>query len=161
MSKRPVNVVLSILFGIVVVATTAAILFPIYAASRGVSRDSGCLSHVKQLGLTLLMYEADTGAMPFRDHWMDAAAGAPTSIRVCPFVEDEELQGFGYAFNSTLARKPLPTKDPETVPMVYDSINYGPNASDPFISLPNPGRHRGRNSIVYADGHSRSVTPRR
>lgn len=43
--------------------------------------------------------------------------------------------------------------------MIYDSINYGRNASDPKTSLPKPGRHKGVNVIAFADGHARAVKP--
>jgi prepilin-type processing-associated H-X9-DG protein len=41
--------------------------------------------------------------------------------------------------------------------MQYDSTNLIRSASDAESSLPNPGRHAGRNNVSYADGHARSV----
>ena len=62
---------------------------------------------------------------------------------------------------STIGMKPLDGKPWEqTAPMIYDSINYARNASDPLLSLPNPGRHEGYNVIGYADGHAKHVAPK-
>lgn len=79
-------------------------------------------------------------------------------VERCPAVLEAKIQGYGYAFNSLLGRRMIePNTQLESLPMLYDSINYARNASDPFGSLPNPGRHRGYNAIAYADGHARAI----
>jgi prepilin-type processing-associated H-X9-DG protein len=34
------------------------------------------------------------------------------------------------------------------------------NAHDPLTSLPRPGRHGGRDNILYCDGHIEAVAPK-
>lgn len=48
-------------------------------------------------------------------------------------------------------------------PLLFDSINLARNASDPFVSLPNPPRRHTEgqppaNYIAYADTHAKAVT---
>ena len=72
-----------------------------------------------------------------------------------PALRKEEEKGpYAYAFNGALSLAKTPPK-PETVPMVYDSVVPLRNASDLFESLPYPGRHKGRDMVVYADGHAK------
>lgn len=135
------------------------ILIPLEAGHR--PRPGGsCISNLKQLALATFMYEADENLTPPRDVWMDAIVPYHKNpyIEKCSILLKKKQQGYGYAFNSLLEKKLLSkVKDPETEPMIYDSINYGRNASDPKTSLPNPGRHGEKNVIAYADGHAASV----
>lgn len=149
-------------------ALIAAILYPFVAQHRGHGRIL-CLSNVKQLALGVLMYAEDhDNRMPDRDSWMDAAQPylyggrkeADYPLEHCPAIKDQthDPSLYGYAFNSPLSRAWVEKMaSSEQVPMLYDSINLARNASDPFASLPVPGRHEGRNYIAFADGHAKSL----
>ena len=50
---------IELLVVIAIIAILAAILFPVFARAREKARQTSCLSNVKQLGLTLMMYVAD------------------------------------------------------------------------------------------------------
>lgn len=145
-----------------IVGFLGAIIFPVVAcACSKASPGRGCLAQVKQIGLAHLIYAADhNDRLPHRDVWMDAVAPYIRDVKV--FV-DPEVTGHaqhGYAFDSRLSEKFVEkVKAPEQQPLVFDSINLGRNASDPFTSLPNPGRHRGKNSVVYLDGHAKKIDP--
>ena len=82
-------------------------------------------------------------------------------IERCPtFVKDKEVPKnlYGYAMNQAMSgAKPPP--NPDTVPLIFESVNLARNASGTLDSLPNPGRHDGKNSIGYADGHAKAVDP--
>ncbi|MBC8064002.1 MAG: hypothetical protein H7Y17_04175 [Chlorobia bacterium] len=118
-----------------------------------------CLSNSKQIALSLIIYAADYDErLPDRDAWMDLATPYTKNQEI--FVDPEiRVKGqHGYAFDSRLSRKKTDQfQSPATQSMIYDSINLARNASDPFASLPNPGRHKGRNSIGYLDGHVKRV----
>jgi hypothetical protein len=43
--------------------------------------------------------------------------------------------------------------NPAIVPLTYDSTLEARNSSDPFISLPNPGRHFRGDNMSLVDGH--------
>ena len=139
-----------------ITAIVAAILFPVFAQSKGRKRVT-CLSHVKQLAAGLLMYASDSDdRLPDRDAWMDAESAyvKPTAVFRCPQAKGP----YGYAFNAFLDRASLARfPDPKAVPTVYDSVNPIRNASDAFASLPLPGRHDGFNTVAYLDGHARRV----
>jgi prepilin-type processing-associated H-X9-DG protein len=117
---------------------------------------SRCLSNVKQQAVGILIYEGDfDDRYPRGDRWMDATKEylKAEDARHCPLVPKGS---YGYAFNSSLSLAKTP-KDPEKVAIVYDSSNPIRNASDPVTSLPNPGRHDGKDHIAYADGHAKAV----
>lgn len=105
------------------------------------------------------MYAEDWD-LPPRENWMDA---------ITPYTKNHvmehcsEVRGpaeYGYAYNSQLSGlDETKIADPGKLPMIYDSTNLARNASDPVASLPKPGRHEGRNSISYADGHARAAKP--
>lgn len=64
-----------------------------------------------------------------------------------------DTKAFGYAFNGKLSRAMFPDiKSPATLPFIYDSSNLRENANDAFASLPSPGRHDGKNNVLFADG---------
>jgi len=139
------------------------LLMPVFACGcKSASPAIGCMSNVKRQGTALLMYLEDTGdRYPNRDYWMDALR---------PYVKDEhvfhartgepeiEKHRYGYAFNGALSLG-KPPAHPEKMVVIYDSLNPARNASDLVTSLPNPGRHKGKNHISYADGHVKAVSP--
>jgi prepilin-type processing-associated H-X9-DG protein len=147
---------LGLLIGAALLYFIADILICPYCNRKDSSRATACLSNTKQQVTALLIYasEHDERFAP-RDYWMGAIA---------PYVHDRDVfhhagpppRGLGYAFNAALSDAKAPPK-PETVPITYDSVNLARNASDLFASLPHPGRHGGKNSIAYADGHARRV----
>ncbi len=144
-----------------IVGLFGAVFFPVVAcACSKASAGRGCLSQVKQIGMAHLMYAADhNDRLPHRDLWMDAVA--PYVKNKETLLVDPEVKGHGQhgdAFDSRLSERVIEeVKDPEHQPLVFDSINLGKNASDPSTSLPNPGRHEGKNSIVYLDGHAKRI----
>lgn len=159
--RRRTRLILNWALGICCVGLFVGIVFPVVA---GDPRRPGpdCISNVKQLGFGVIMYGGDhDDRAPLRDSWMDGVRpfvrGGDTLI--CPLVEENEsLEGYGYAFNSLLDAVDLAALvKPEDTPLIYDSINFARNASDPLLSLPMPGRHKGNNTIGYADGHANAV----
>ena len=86
----------------------------------------------------------------------------------CPIVSSGHDTKFGYAYNDAVAGKRLNLKgkslktlpNAATTPLLYDSTNLNKNAHDAFSSLPKPGRHSGRNNILYLDGNVAPVVPK-
>ena len=124
--------------------------------SRHSAMATACLSNLKQQASGLLQYADDHDErLTARDAWMDGVA--PYVKQEGVFHDPELPKGsYGYAFNAALSSA-KPPKDPEKVPMVYDSVNPIRNASDRVTSLPKPGRHGGKNTMGYADGHMKRV----
>lgn len=123
-----------------------------------------CASVIKQQLLTMQMYTSD-----FDDHYPLAyswySATFPyrkTNDLGCPVVRAIHPGQTGYAYDSRLHG--LPAKKvvkPEAQPMIYDSTSLAADSSDPYTSLPIPGRHDGTNSVGYADGHMHAVPDKR
>jgi len=84
---------IELLVGIAIIAILAAILFPVFARAREKARQTSCLSNVKQLGLTLMMYVSDY------DEMFPAAydyASTPTSsrfwyVQAQPYVKNMQI----------------------------------------------------------------------
>lgn len=140
-------------------ALVAFVIRDLVAVVKGARESSRCLarlSSIKGLSYGLLQYAADEdGRLPPRDAWMDASQPRlPHDLG--PRCADAPKGAVGYAFNGGLSRAKT-TELSDTVPLVYDSVNPIRNASDPFASLPSPGRHEGKDNVAYADGHTGSV----
>jgi prepilin-type processing-associated H-X9-DG protein len=127
-----------------------------------------CLSNLKQQNIAMLQYAEDfDGRLPRRSNWMDAtdsflrrySTAEFDWTRHCPLVQREikrDRSLFGFAFNSRIEGKEVKElSDMERTPLIFESSNLSRNASDPVLTLPNPGRHGGKNCIGYADGHAK------
>ncbi len=146
-----------VLLWITVGAISLIVITPALVTKDVPQRHPFCLSNVKQLAIGLVMYESDEDRLPFRDGWMDGIVPYEKmeGLFHCPDV----AKGFyGYSFNGKLDRMPLAKfPSPETMPMVYDSVNLARNASDLYTSLPPLGRHTSTNSVGFGDGHAKAL----
>lgn len=125
--------------------------------------DKDCPDNLKSLYFAIEKYAESNGALPLADKWMD---NEEITSRVqkdewfhCPAVSNRHDANFGYAFNDAVAGKMLDGKKlsempgAATTPLLYDSSTLSKSAHDAFKSLPRPGRHGGKNSVLYCDGH--------
>ena len=142
-------------------------LFPVFRDANRATTTKHCMANIKVLSQASSMYAEDHEGLMERDKWMDALVPYLEHHEVlhCPVVKEESKEDprlYGYAFNSDLSLvDPKGVANPAKVPFLYDSLNLARNTSDPFLSLPNPGRHpggeHGRNVVAYLDGHVRAV----
>jgi hypothetical protein len=137
------------------------IFFPVLVPARENGNGRGSrLLQVKQLGLGIQMYSSDHHDLaPRRDEWMDGILPYVKSRRffIRPDAKGLGLQGFGYAFYSPLESKSLYLLGEDgKLPLVYESMNFAWNASDPFISYWR-SKERPYFCIVHADGSGRAV----
>ena len=131
-----------------------------------------CPENLKGLYNAFTQYAELNDSLPPADKWeenMDFTSRVPQDTWLhCPVVSNGHDDKFGYAYNTALGGKklnlngkPLSTfPDAAKTPLLYDSTNLGKNAQDPSASLPKPGRHGGRNNILYLDGHVEAVAPK-
>jgi prepilin-type processing-associated H-X9-DG protein len=136
-------------------------LVPVFEARERNGRPY-CLSNLKQIALSALMYSQDyhERLMP-RERWMDSAMPyiKNESVFRCPEAVESDPIAFGYAFNGRFSMARMDRiASPASVPLFYDSENLSRNAFDHFSSLTRPGRHNGRNNIAFADGHAKPFT---
>lgn len=126
-------------------------------------KNKTCPENLKQLYNAVMLY-ADSwdNALPPAEIWMSAIReNVPKDEWLhCPEVAGEGGEQYGYAMNATLgSKRVLDIKDAAKTPLFYDSTDVKMDAHDFVNSLPKPGRHGGRNNILYLDGHIESVPP--
>jgi len=134
-------------------------LVPVIGAARDKVRQRVCMSNLHRIGLASLQYAADyDNQLPVASEWTD---------QVTPYLpEDREHKNrfgcpaapkyqYGFAMNGAVSEKQA-TDLASATPLLYDSITNRRNASDrvPLASLPERGRHRKGNDILYTDGHT-------
>jgi len=142
------------------VVAAAAFLFPIFAKAKSGSYRNRCYSNLFQVAQTISLYANDSdGVLPSADRWMDAL----DRYTKWPNFQLHDPEGvkagdYGYAFRDKASALNLSKVDNlKGYPVVFDSILMQRNAHSELGTLPHPGRHRGRDSIVYLDGHAKSL----
>jgi prepilin-type processing-associated H-X9-DG protein len=129
-----------------------------------------CPENLKSLYIAFSMYTQDWDALPPSAGWMDnqdlVSKVQKNEWLHCPAVSNRRDEKFGYAYNASLAERKLNGKplnemaDAAKTPLLYDSTLLAKGAQDAFATLPKPGRHGGRNNILYCDGHVEAVEPK-
>lgn len=133
-------------------------------------KNKACPENLKSLYIAFQLYAQDWDALPPAPNWLDND-DLTSKVRQnewlhCPAVSNRTDEKYGYAYNDSVATKPLNHKELKaqpnaaTTPLVYDSMNLAKNAHDAFASLPKPGRHSGRNNVLYLDGHVEAAAPK-
>ena len=144
-------------FALLLLIVIAALLPFTACGCKVASRAASCIVNVRQQATGMALYAGDhDGRFTPHEAWMDGVA---------PYVKAESVfhdidvprGAYGYAFDRALSQAKAP-KRPESAPMLYDSTDLRRNASDLVASLPEPGRHRGRNVVAYADGHAKALS---
>lgn len=133
--------------------------------------NSDCLGNMRQLSEAMKMYMESADAYPPSGQWMDelaryVKAGDMEESEAwkrfhCPAVSDGTGDSFGYAMNGALSSKlrPLQKNKKEwdaakSTMVLFDATDLSKNANgNPKKLLPAPGRHSGKNNILFGDGH--------
>jgi hypothetical protein len=145
---------------LVFVGLVAAMVFmPVYACACG-SPSTACISTVKQLTTSQLIYAADFDEkMPPSPTWIDSTTKYVRNEEAFhhpkPMNSDDFARlRYGYAFNKSMGGvdSDLVTEPAKDI-ILFDSVNDVRNANDLLLSLPKPGRHHNRNTFGFMDGH--------
>jgi prepilin-type processing-associated H-X9-DG protein len=132
-------------------------------------KNKDCPENLRSLYIAFSMYTQDWDALPPAANWLENE-DLTSKVRQdewlhCPAVSNRHDDKYGYAYNESVAGRALNHKplkempDAGKTPLVYDSTKLNKNAHDAVTSLPKPGRHSGRNNILYCDGHVEAVAP--
>jgi len=171
MRRSRAMTLIEVLFVIAVIATLAAILFPVFARARECARKHSCLSNLVNIGLALQMYAEDHAGRfpPIED---DLSPLVPRYLRewrvfICPSSNREDLP-MGAPANPKLY-KPPPAGGPPggtTPPSPKQpkrelTINYYYRAGHRLYEAPSPillsdqsPIHLDHANVIYADGHA-------
>lgn len=126
-------------------------------------KNKTCSENLSELWKAALNYaEGHDQKLPPAEKWLDEIKPYVTKDEWlhCPVIAKSGGAKFGYAMNPELSGKnPDSVTDKAKTALFYDSTDTAGNAHAGLESLPKPGRHGGRNNIVYLDGHVEAVAP--
>ena len=91
-SRRPAFTLIELLVVIAIIAILAAILFPVFAQAREKARQTACLSNLKQISISLTMYQSDFDSMYPPSQLPPSGANIvswPTMIQ--PYIKNEQV----------------------------------------------------------------------
>ena len=97
--------------------------------------------------------------MPLAAQWGDVIQAYARNEEILKDVEGVPNGTFGRAYRKS-ASGLLTTsiKKPEGFLLLFDSTLLARNAVSGPETLPHPGRHEGKDTVGYLDGHARAVT---
>jgi len=153
--------------GAIVVSVACFIFLMPIGSPKEASKRTACLSNVKQMSLAALAYANDhDDKLPLAVNWMDSTPMYVGRGNYAPseterVYHDVTFSGdqYGYAFRLQASSKEISSiKTPSSFALIFDSKLMQRNAGSGLETLPSPGRHQGRNSVGYLDGHAKSVT---
>jgi len=181
MLRRKGFTLIELLVVIAIIAILAAILFPVFARARSKARQTACLSNMKELALSVLMYTSDhDGVLPMANYWSDPWTGwievtepyvKNQEIYKCPAVP-QQYPGIGYnvhlgSDSQWLHISPVSVEQvdfPAELIMVGDSPNGSKWAFFAPSHWPTAGqrnlyciqaRHNGGPNAAFLDGHAK------
>jgi len=161
-TKAPADVpiILSrVLLGLAIPLFLTALIIPIFAKAKYYSGPA-CISNVRQIAGGFGMYAADNDdALPNSAHWMDSIqTGGWKGERG---LHDEQALGtkvYGYAMRDSASELRISKVDaPDRFIIDFDSNLLGRSAHSDLSTMPQPGRHHGRDNMGFLDGHSKSA----
>jgi len=141
-SRRRGFTLIELLVVIAIIAILAAILFPVFAKAREKARTTSCLSNIKQLSLSYLMYGSDYDNMCCnvwqgwpRTQWMEVIYPYVKNLQVynCPNSDQTFMLGLSI--------------DDDTPGDADRTVAYGLNTSYGSNGATGPGRGPALNSF--------------
>ena len=131
-------------------ASAALVIALTHAPPNAADLKSDCMQNMKAIAMALRMYEADHGAIPPAEHWMQSLGTYVDDPAVwnAPFTGKP-----GYALNAAIAgrRSDSFAEHPANIIAVFES-DRGTNAAGGAELLPRQPRHHGGNIVAYLDG---------
>ncbi len=142
----------------------------VHAKPAGPDTSLDCKKSLAEIYKGFQHYAEVNDALPAAAKWIDEE-DLRSHVQAdewfhCPTVSTRKDDKYGYAFNDAVAGRKLNGKpldkmpDAAKTPLVFDSSALAKNVHDPLTSLPKPGRHGGKNNILYCDGHIEAEAPK-
>jgi len=183
MLRRKGFTLIELLVVIAIIAILAAILFPVFARARSKAKQTACLSNMKELALSVLMYTSDhDGVLPLVWYasspswtgWIDVTEPYVKNqdIYKCPAVF-QQYPGIGYNVHLGLhTPSPSPVSE-EEVEFPAEVIVVGDSAQGSRYGFFRPlhwaaewqrnsyciqARHNGGPNAAFVDGHAKWIS---
>jgi prepilin-type N-terminal cleavage/methylation domain-containing protein/prepilin-type processing-associated H-X9-DG protein len=129
MMARKGFTLIELLVVIAIIAILAAILFPVFAKAREKARQTSCLSNLKQIGTSVMMYTQDYDEM-YPISYQDVTSGAGSEAQI-PMTWPNRLMP--YIKNSQVYKCPSDSRPPNVdfvgcrpIPQSYCwNLNFG------------------------------------
>lgn len=141
--------------GVMAVGALGLLVCPCVCGGNFATPKKGCLSNLKQLSQSLLVYAAANDDLaPFQE-WMTCLVPGTTGENVgsCPLVVKDDKQ-YGYAMNAEIIGSKLSTLDPTTVAM-FDTDALGASVIANLAARAN--RHGLGGNVGRVDGSAKFV----
>lgn len=139
-----------------IIAILAGLLLPALARAKGKAQAINCVSNLKQIGLSALIYAGDhNDALPLAANWCDTLQPVLGSAKVLHCNADSSGQRSSYGYNIRLSGKKDGEVNPRTV--MFFEIDGGWNVSGGPELLQKLPRHRQTVNIAFADGSVQQV----
>lgn len=156
------GICLSGIFLIVGSAIIAAIMLPALTGAREQARTVACMSHMKQLSMSTLMYANENkDKLPDAANWCDTVkqnVGNSEKVFQCPTRSGQRC---AYVFNRNLSGKRLDSiQNADRTVLIFEGTG-GWNASGTATDLPGKPPHSRGYNIVFVDGHAETVSKER
>jgi len=133
-------------------------LQPMMGQARDKARQAACTSNVKQLGLALVMYEADHDNVLPGEDWAKELFPylKNAAIYKCPSRPETQV---AYAFNEKLIGANIEDiPNPARVVVLFESDLGGESPVGNAADIPDEGFHDGGVVLGYADSHAKWTT---
>ncbi len=142
----------------------AAIMFPYFTFYHDHGPGpSHTISNLKQIALANLIYATDYDEhLPLADNWMDVLEPYTKNEDILhdPEIKDRKVDEYGYAFFKPISGVDTrAVRDPEKVPLVFQSILMLRNARSDLSTLPVIPRNGKANCVAFIDGHAKAFPP--
>jgi len=117
---------IELLVVIAIIAILAAILFPVFAQAREKSRQAGCASNLKQIGLAMTMYTQDYDEVlpPYETNW--------STVIIQPYIKNQQVVVHCPSANRTGG------VNAAMAPQGYNNVAYGRNGAHRSAGYPTP-----------------------
>ena len=162
---------IELLMVIAIIAILAALLFPVFARARGKSRETSCLSNLKQLGAAMKVYAQDYDESLPMGVLAEVNAPWPRTwdMQIQPYLKNArvimcpddivsipvDVPGLGkqmyrsYSIPDNLSGKPLAqASDTSGSVLLFESFSLGKDAGSGFWGLFSTGSKLGKTSFT-------------
>jgi prepilin-type N-terminal cleavage/methylation domain-containing protein/prepilin-type processing-associated H-X9-DG protein len=161
--KRRAFTMIELLFVIAIIATLAAVLFPVFARAREAARRSSCASNLEQIGVALGMYAQNyDGRLPRKNNDFGVLYRYASSVDVfyCP----SDNQEHEWRFKTMKLPAAVGTYGEDSrIPIQFSSsyVYKGgytiEDRVDTMIAGESKAFHSDRVNVLYLGGHVKSV----